>query len=98
VTGLAGHAWQYAAEALGLGWLRTVVIGSPDTADPYGEWWAVREVDELQEAGVLLVRPDGHIAWRHIEAIFDVDAASTLLTAALTRVLGRELPTPGEMI
>jgi 2,4-dichlorophenol 6-monooxygenase len=88
VTGLAGHAWQNAAESLGLSWLRTVVIGSPGAADPYGEWWAVREIEE---AGVLLVRPDGHIAWRHIKAIWDINDAITLLTAALSRVLGLEV-------
>ena len=88
VTGLAGHAWQTAAESLDLAWLRTVVIGSPGAADPYGEWWAVREIEE---AGVLLVRPDGHIAWRHSAAIWDVDAATRLLSAALTQVLGNEV-------
>jgi 2,4-dichlorophenol 6-monooxygenase len=86
VTGLAGQAWQAAAESVGLAWLRTVVIGSPGAADPYGEWWAAREIEE---AGVLLVRPDGHIAWRHREAIWDADAATVLLSTALTRVVGR---------
>jgi 2,4-dichlorophenol 6-monooxygenase len=55
--------------------------------DPYGEWWAVREIEE---AGVLLVRPDGHIAWRQIESCWDAAIATVMLGSALERVLGRE--------
>jgi 2,4-dichlorophenol 6-monooxygenase len=95
LTGLAGHAWQEAAASLDQPWLRTVVIGTPGAADPYGEWWAVREIEE---AGVLLVRPDGHIAWRHIEAVWDLDAATTLLSAALTGVLGQVLAHRGKIV
>jgi 2,4-dichlorophenol 6-monooxygenase len=85
VTGLAGRAWEEATASLGMPWLRAVVIGAAGAADPYGEWWAVREIEE---AGVLLVRPDGFIAWRHIAAIHDDEIASRLLSDALARVLG----------
>ncbi|MFZ4718740.1 MAG: FAD-dependent monooxygenase [Ilumatobacteraceae bacterium] len=87
VTGLAGVAWEHAAASLEHPWLRVVVVGAEGAADPYGEWWALREIDE---AGALLVRPDGYIAWRHAVAVEDVVTARQLLTDALSRVLGRE--------
>ncbi len=86
VTGLAGQAWASAAASLGAPWLRVVVIGAPGAEDPYGEWWATREIEE---AGVLLVRPDGYIAWRQIESGWDVGVATAMLGSALERVLGR---------
>jgi 2,4-dichlorophenol 6-monooxygenase len=87
VTGLAGQAWEAAAVSLDVPWLRVVVIGIPGAEDPYGEWWAAREIEE---AGVLLVRPDGHIAWRQIESCWDVDVATAKLGSALEQVLGRK--------
>ena len=86
VTGLAGQAWASAAASLRAPWLRVVVIGAPGAEDPYGEWWATREIEE---AGVLLVRPDGYIAWRQIESGWDVGVATAMLGSALERVLGR---------
>jgi 2,4-dichlorophenol 6-monooxygenase len=87
VTGLAGRAWEAAAGSLHAPWLRVVVVGTPGAQDPYGEWWAAREIEE---AGVLLVRPDGYIAWRQVESCWDVDTAAMMLKSALERVLGRE--------
>jgi 2,4-dichlorophenol 6-monooxygenase len=87
VTGLAGRAWEDAAASLDVPWLRVVVIGAHGVADPYGEWWAIREIDE---AGVLLVRPDGHVAWRHSEAVWDPDTATELLGDVLARLLGTD--------
>jgi 2,4-dichlorophenol 6-monooxygenase len=87
VTGLAGRAWEEAAASFDVPWLRVVVIGTPGAEDPYGEWWAAREIEE---AGALLVRPDGHIAWRHAESCSDVGVATAMLGSALERVLGRE--------
>jgi 2,4-dichlorophenol 6-monooxygenase len=87
VTGQAGGAWEDAAASLELSWLRVVVLGAEGTADPYGEWWAIREIDE---AGVLLVRPDGYIAWRHSEAVWDSGEAKEMLVDALSRLLGTE--------
>jgi 2,4-dichlorophenol 6-monooxygenase len=87
VTGLAGRAWEAAARSLDVPWLRVVVIGTPGTEDPYGDWWAAREVDE---AGVVLVRPDCYVAWRQVESCWDVGAATASLASALGRVLWRE--------
>jgi 2,4-dichlorophenol 6-monooxygenase len=84
VTGLAGRAWEAAAASLHAPWLRVVVVGTPGAEDPYGEWWAAREIEE---AGVLLVRPDGYIAWRQVESCWDVDTATMMLKSALERVL-----------
>lgn len=86
VTGLAGGAWARAAEALELPYLRTVVIGQPGTLDPYCTWQRLREI---AEAGALLVRPDGYIAWRCLEAVHDEVVARDQLTAALDQVLDR---------
>ena len=86
VTGLAGQAWVQAAQALGEPGLRTVVIGAPGMLDAYYAWHRVREIDE---AGTLLVRPDGVVAWRCVAAVEDADAALAALREALERVLDR---------
>lgn len=88
VTGLSGTAWLAAASALGLPCLRTVVIGEPGTLDPYYAWHRLREIDE---AGALLVRPDGVIAWRCMGAPRDADTARRQLAQALASVLDRAL-------
>lgn len=85
VTGLSGQAWAAAAEKLSLPYLRTVRIGAPGTADPYCSWARIREIDE---AGALLVRPDGYIAWRQPAGVWDDGDAYEQLTAALTTILG----------
>lgn len=87
ITGLAGTAWVEASQQIDVPWLRTVVIGAPGTEDPYGEWWARREIEE---AGAVLVRPDGYIAWRRRSALWDSAAALEELTKALDTVLGRK--------
>ena len=84
VTGLAGTAWAEAAGDLARDYLRIVVTGAGDTLDPYGDWQRKREIEE---AGALLVRPDGYVAWRHIEAVYDRATAKGLLAAALDEVL-----------
>jgi 2,4-dichlorophenol 6-monooxygenase len=89
LTGLAGTHWAEAAAAIGRPFLRTVVIGTPDHQDLYCDW---REAMEIAEDGVLLVRPDGHIAWRHFAAPDSALAAQHLLQQALDAVLG---PTHG---
>ena len=65
LTGIGGRAWVDAAEALlaelGLP-ITTHVIGPRQTwQDHYGDWARAREVGD---AGVVLVRPDHHVAWR----------------------------------
>jgi 2,4-dichlorophenol 6-monooxygenase len=84
VTGLAGTAWAEAVQRLALSYVRCVVVDSPDTKDLYREWQRIREI---AEDGVLLVRPDGYIAWRQSEGPLDADTATELLRSALSRVL-----------
>lgn len=79
LTGLTGTAWRDAAAKAGaeLGLdLRAVCVGDPEGRDAYGDWSRLSGIDE---AGCLLVRPDGYVAWRHRTA--DTDAAKSLLTA-----------------
>jgi len=85
VTGLAGHAWAEATTMLSKPYLRVVVTGALDTQDPYCEWQRRREVSE---AGAVLVRPDGYVAWRHMEGVHGVEQARALLAGALEAVLG----------
>lgn len=86
VTGIAGRAWAEAARAIDAPWLRTVVIGAPGALDAYYAWHRARGIDE---AGALLVRPDGVIAWRERGAVYDPAEARRRLSAALSRVLDR---------
>ena len=60
------------------------MIGEPGAADPYCDW---RRISEIDEAGVLLVRPDGYVAWRVSTAVWDTEQATTLLRDALDDVL-----------
>lgn len=84
LTGLAGVAWKTAAEKLDLPYLRTVVVGEPGAIDPYGHWHNIREI---HEAGAILVRPDGYIAWRQTEPVWDDADALRELGDALAVVL-----------
>ena len=87
ITGIAGEAWASAGDKIGhdLGVpLQTVVIGpGREVTDLYYDWAKLREVEE---SGVLLVRPDKHIAWRAMSLPHDPEAA---LRTALTTILGR---------
>ncbi|MGW1159450.1 FAD-dependent oxidoreductase [Streptomyces sp. NPDC002513] len=89
LTGLSGGVWEAAAEAcrdeLGVP-LRFVRIGDADFRDAYGEW---RRAGEIGEDGVLLIRPDGYVAWRRMAAPGTEATARQELTGALSRVLGR---------
>ncbi|MEV6338837.1 FAD-dependent monooxygenase [Nocardia vinacea] len=84
VTGLAGQAWVRGAEKLDLPFLRTVVIGARGVQDIYFTWARLREI---HEAGAILVRPDGYIAWRQPAAIWDESDALTQLRQAISTVL-----------
>ncbi|RYG93892.1 MAG: 2,4-dichlorophenol 6-monooxygenase, partial [Alphaproteobacteria bacterium] len=65
LTGIGGKAWVEAAETLSAELdlpISTHVIGPRQTwQDHYGDWARAREV---ADAGVILVRPDHHVAWR----------------------------------
>jgi 2,4-dichlorophenol 6-monooxygenase len=87
ITGIAGDEWASAGDKVGheLGIpLQTIVIGpGREVTDLYYDWAKLREV---KEGGVLLVRPDKHIAWRATSLPQDPEAA---LRSALTIILGR---------
>jgi 2,4-dichlorophenol 6-monooxygenase len=88
LTGLSGRDWQRAAAGLDLPYLDVVVIGDPAYRDLYFTWAERREIDE---AGAILVRPDGYVAWRHPVAPASVDDAARLLGQALSHVLAKDL-------
>ncbi|MFF5955592.1 FAD-dependent oxidoreductase [Streptomyces luteogriseus] len=82
LTGIGGEAWVRAAEEQEVE-IATVVIGpGQQCEDPYGDWARLREIPD---AGALLVRPDGFVAFRHASAGAD---AGALLAHALRRILG----------
>jgi 2,4-dichlorophenol 6-monooxygenase len=90
-TGIGGEAWLKAATAI------AAVTGLPITPvsigplqefeDPYGTW---AELREIEDGGVLLVRPDLYVAARHIGAPASDDEASSWLQSALKSVLGTQ--------
>lgn len=86
LTGLSGTAWEQAVEELDLPFLDAVVIGKAEHQDPYCEWQRQREIEE---AGVLLVRPDGYVAWRQSTGVFDRATARQMLRSALESILGK---------
>jgi 2,4-dichlorophenol 6-monooxygenase len=82
LTGIGGEAWVRAAEAQEVE-IATVVIGpGQEYEDPYGDW---ARLSEISDAGALLVRPDGFVAFRHASAAPD---AGELLADALRTILG----------
>lgn len=84
VTGLAGRSWVAASEQLAKPYLRTLVIGSPNAQDLYCNW---HELREIEEAGALLVRPDGVVAWRRFQGVADAAEARRELALALSSLL-----------
>ncbi|MCF6744205.1 FAD-binding protein [Blastococcus sp. KM273128] len=90
VTGIGGEAWVDAARALGGEWglaITTVPIGpGQEFEDPYGTW---AELREIEDGGVLLVRPDEYVAARHASAPSSPEQAAGWLRDALGAVLGR---------
>jgi hypothetical protein len=86
LAGEAGSAWRRAAQAIGpmvppiLGY----TIGEDcDLGDPDGNWHAAYGVDK---DGAVLVRPDGHVAWRSRSAASNPQA---VLRAALDQMFGK---------
>jgi 2,4-dichlorophenol 6-monooxygenase len=87
-TGIAGQKWADAAPTvaadLGID-LRSVVIGPGQAiTDLYFDWARAREVDE---DGMVLVRPDKIIGWRSMSMVDDPAAE---LRAALASLLSRD--------
>ena len=90
VTGIGGEPWLDAASELGAGLgldITPVLIGPGQPhEDPYGTWAALREIDD---GGVLLVRPDLYVAARHLAAPASPEQARDWLAAALSAILAR---------
>ncbi len=89
LTGMGGDAWRDAAsdaeQYFGIT-VDTYIIGpARDFTDLYGDW---AEMREIAEAGCLLVRPDGHIAWRASSAPRGIEHAITSLRDAMAQILG----------
>jgi 2,4-dichlorophenol 6-monooxygenase len=87
ITGITGEAWKTAAdrvaEELGVP-VETVIIGpGREVTDLYYDWARIREVEE---DGVLLIRPDKHIGWRSMTL---PEYPEQALRKALTALLGR---------
>jgi putative polyketide hydroxylase len=64
LAGRGGGAWRRAAQAIGPSWppLFVYTVGKDgDLGDPDGNWHEAYGVDA---DGAVLVRPDGHVAWR----------------------------------
>jgi len=86
LTGIGGEAWIAAAESiraqLGVD-IATWAIGpGREVEDLYGDWARTREVSD---SGCVLVRPDGFVAWRSVDADGD---AQVRLSEVVARVLG----------
>ena len=94
VTGTAGQAWKQAVQDLALPYLDALVVGTGQAQDVYFNWASIREIDE---AGALLVRPDGVVAWRNTRGVADANAARRELGAALSRVLAIDELAPAQV-
>ncbi|WP_420821602.1 hypothetical protein [Pseudonocardia acidicola] len=69
--------------------MRAVVIGDRAVEDPYRDWARIREI---REAGALLVRPDGYIAWRQPAATWDDTAVARPVHLVQVDVVGLDGP------
>jgi 2,4-dichlorophenol 6-monooxygenase len=89
ITGISGEAWATAAEKVAAEMgipLKAVVIGpGREVTDLYFDWERMREVEE---DGVILVRPDKIIAWRSKTS---VDNPAATLAEVLGSVLSRKV-------
>jgi hypothetical protein len=90
LAGRNGDAWRRAAQAIDMSWPPLVahIVGEGgDLVDPDGNW---HETYGVEADGAVLVRPDGHVAWRSRSAASD---PAQVLRAALDRVFGGMLAT-----
>jgi 2,4-dichlorophenol 6-monooxygenase len=87
LTGIGGESWVEAAaviaRASGVEIAAYVIGPGRDYQDIYGEWPDIREVGE---AGCLLVRPDGFVAWRQTDVSSD---AVGVLAGVMGQILGK---------
>ncbi len=80
--------WKQAAESVAITFditLKTVAIGS-DLTDPDEQW---PRISNLNPGGAVLVRPDGHIAWRAKDS---VHSATDSLTRVFEQLMGMTSP------
>ena len=91
LTGISGSAWEPAAravsEATGVEVACFVIGPGREVTDLYDDWARLREIDE---SGCVLVRPDGHVAWRRSTVAGDCAAE---LEQALEQILRPSGPT-----
>jgi putative polyketide hydroxylase len=86
LAGPGGEAWRRAGQAISPSWppLLVFTVGKDgDLGDPEGNWHEAYGVDT---DGAVLVRPDGHVAWRSRSS---ASAPLEVLRTALDCVLGR---------
>ena len=86
LVGRDGGAWRRAAQEVGASWppLIAFTVGKDgDLGDPDGNW---HEAYGIDMDGAVLVRPDGHVAWRSRSSVSN---PTETLRAALDCVLGR---------
>jgi 2-polyprenyl-6-methoxyphenol hydroxylase-like FAD-dependent oxidoreductase len=87
LVGPDGAAWREAARRVATSARPPLVAhtigGSGEIGDPDGAWLRAYELDR---DGVVLVRPDGHVAWRSRTGSRDPEGT---LSAAMDAVLGR---------
>ncbi|MCY3932731.1 MAG: FAD-dependent monooxygenase [Acidobacteria bacterium] len=78
ICGAGGARWAAAAESLGLA--AHAIGDGAALADPRGEWQAISDIGP---DGVLLVRPDGHVAWRDADGSSELEAGLDTALAAV---------------
>jgi putative polyketide hydroxylase len=86
LAGRDGDPWRRAAQGLGTSWppLIAFTVGKDgDLGDPDGDWHDAYGVDP---DGAVLVRPDGHVAWRSRSGASN---PLEVLRAAFDNLLGR---------
>lgn len=86
LAGIDGEAWQRAAQTIGSSWpplIAHTIGGDAELSDPDGNW---HEIYGVESDGAVLVRPDGHVAWRSRSSQANPTEA---LRAALDSLLGR---------
>ncbi|NKL38593.1 2,4-dichlorophenol 6-monooxygenase [Rhizobium leguminosarum bv. viciae] len=87
LTGIGGQGWVETARSLGKEFGMEIVAHVIGPRQPWQDFtgdWA--NISEIRDSGVLLVRPDHHVAWR-CEAMSDNPAGE--LRRVLTAILGK---------
>ncbi len=89
LTAPAGSAWRAAADRLEGPRVANAVIGDEIREEDGGDWLAAYG---LREDGAVLVRPDGHVAWRSPSGADDPRAT---LQGVMNAILCRGAAVPG---